>query len=179
MSSTSTDIPNKMLQATARRLNPTKPDARGCQRKTKYQQIPGAHIGASLPGDILTPYKDLTRVLLCSEASLLSSSCAVGPKGKVCHFQWSPSPPLKFFELLRSSSSSTVTTSGPTFSSCDVKGSGTEEFWVKGEVPEPRRVLVQLRSVLEGLNTKFDMFLQSDVLLADAPGTHHRVSELH
>lgn len=135
----------------------------------------------------------------------------------ILSLQWSPTPPLKFLESLQSSSSSTVTTSRPTFSCCDVKGSGTEEFWVKGEVPEPPwylhahtsssslshtledvhktqscvfpleelsldfedGVLVQMWSVLDRLNTKFDMFMQSYVLLADTAETHHRVSELH
>jgi len=35
-----------------------------------------------------------------------------------------------------------------------------------------------LSSVLERLNTKFDMFMQSDVHLAGAAETHHRVFEL-
>ncbi len=92
MSVTSTDTPDEALQATARRsfylkhvffyllsssphqqyllqpdtvrLIPTKPDAPGCHIKTKYQQIPGAHFGTSLPGDALTLHRDLTRVLL-------------------------------------------------------------------------------------------------------------------
>ncbi len=77
-----------LLQPDTVRLIPTKPDAPGCHIKTKYQQIPGAHFGTSLPGDALTLHRDLTRVLLCSEASLLSGSCTVcRPKGKVFHFQ--------------------------------------------------------------------------------------------
>lgn len=66
-----------LLQPDTVRLIPIKPDAPGCHIKTKYQQIPGAHFGTPLPGDTLTLHRDLTRVLLCSEDSLLSGSCTV------------------------------------------------------------------------------------------------------
>lgn len=67
------------------KLDPIRPGAPGCQRKTKYQQIPGAHIIGRRyvnPSQTSDYFCFVVRPL-CFQVHVQS----VGPKGKVFHFQ--------------------------------------------------------------------------------------------